>query len=314
MVKKLIILVVIIALVQNYFGEDISSQGTDAITAAQFVKNTISVNEILYFGDSVLVSASKTDSDTRSIPAYLSEALGRKVTMVNHSAYHIGVYLQYVKYLVRHNLHPSLIILPVNMRSFSPEWDTRPSYQFEKDYFILRHGAKSLPAINPLTVLNFFADSSNQDWLKMPVYDVEHVCGKVNDFQGGPYSEFSDKNMRNKIIFQYRYKLNESHRKVRDLAEIANLCRLNKIRLICYVTPIDILSCEQFYPKTSEIIRDNVNVIVALLGKKNIPVLDLSARVMPEDFDWKANIYPNEHLREKGRKYVASKLVSFIAK
>ena len=85
--------------------------------------------DIVYLGDSTL-SFPLGEVTTGEI---LQEMLpAHDIGEISHPAYNLDVYLHYIRHIIRSSHRPHVVILPINMRSFSPEWDMRPGYQFEQ--------------------------------------------------------------------------------------------------------------------------------------------------------------------------------------
>ena len=93
--------------------------------------------DTLYFGDSILIHP----VGEPTIPEILRDLLpDYEIGDVAHPAYQLDLYERYVNYLVNHNSGVKTVIIPINLRSFSPEWDLRPTYQFEREKTILTYG------------------------------------------------------------------------------------------------------------------------------------------------------------------------------
>ena len=267
-------------------------------------------NKIVYLGDSTVTSYSVNDIDKRPTSSFLEAITKQDVIPVTHAAFHLTVYKALVKYLVSHN-KPKIIIIPINMRSFSPEWDTRPGYQFKKDVFFLNHSSIILSSIyKPLSIYtDFFNDSESEaSWLDSDVFDNNILSGKVKDYENDSYKNITPANIKNKIIYNYRYILNSQHRKIAALRDICILAKNNNLKVLFYITPVDIDYIESIYNGTSVIIDKNIGIIKDIITSNGQTVVDLS-HAMPSDyFDWKVNNYPNEHMNEKGKKFVATAL------
>ena len=85
--------------------------------------------DVLYLGDSTLLFPEGEVTTGEILQGLLPEY---KVGEIAHPAYNLDLYLHYVRYILRSAHRPRAIVIPVNMRSFSPEWDLRPGYQFDK--------------------------------------------------------------------------------------------------------------------------------------------------------------------------------------
>ncbi len=63
-------------------------------------------------------------------------------------------------------------------------------------------------------------------------------------------------------------------------------------------------------------VGNNVNLICSLLAQKRVSYIDLSRTLASEEFSWWQSefyyLWPNEHLRESGKLYVAKKVYEKI--
>ena len=80
--------------------------------------------EIIFFGDSTMGALGRNDRDKRPIGKMLEDRLKEKVSMIAGSAYSMEIYHAFCTYLKAHAERlPRWIIIPINLRSFSPVWD-----------------------------------------------------------------------------------------------------------------------------------------------------------------------------------------------
>ena len=231
---------------------------------------------------------------------------------IPHPAYNLDIFLEYCKYIVKHKNRPIGIIIPINMRSFSPEWDKRPEYQFVKEKMILKGGIY-LKIIKILNCFNFDFNPKTQ-WLfeNTPVYNGNKYIGKVKDFINLNYLE---NKIKDKLIFDYMYPLKKEHRKIVSMKNIVKILNKNNIKPIFYITPIDYEIGEKYLPdQFVKRLSKNTKVIGSVLKKEKTDVLDLSLSLRSNYFNWKDMYFPNEHLKENGRMLVAIALSKYIKK
>ncbi|HXW01312.1 MAG TPA: hypothetical protein VEC93_23075, partial [Anaerolineae bacterium] len=80
--------------------------------------------DTIYLGDSILIHP----LGEPTLPEILRSLIpNHRIGSVAHPAYHLDLYERYINYLVKHNSQVKRVIIPINMRSFSPEWDLRPT-------------------------------------------------------------------------------------------------------------------------------------------------------------------------------------------
>jgi hypothetical protein len=279
--------------------------------------------EVVYFGDSTLI----LPEGEPTIPEILREmAPDFKIGEVAHPAYHLDLYERYVNYLVKHKSQVKAVIIPINMRSFSPEWDLRPTYQFEREKTILTYG----PVISTIfyrafdTFGLFDSPISEADFLEATVFNGDDPVGDVAEFEeligASPLdteadfayyasipSEEEEEALKGTLVYYYMYKLDAQHRKIQSLKAVSQILIENGVRPVFYISPInyelgELHLGEEFHQRLAE----NTAIIEQALGQKNVDVLNLV-------FDLAAfNFIDTEHLTENGKVYVAEVLAEAI--
>jgi hypothetical protein len=271
--------------------------------------------DIINFGDSVLRDVHPDDVDKRYIPDMLqSLLLDYRLASVDHFAYHPDIYADFCEYIARQKSRPQLVIVPVNMRSFSPTWDLRPRYHFIKEKQILACDRPVLEAFaKPLFVLKAFdlQPIIYPEYINTPVYYDGEQVGICRDYDNPDYKEYSDEHIKNKILYRYMLPLSAEHRKVMSLARIARVLKQNGVKVIFYATPIDHQACKEHWgDEFTRHYNENIEVVRKALQQNGAELLDLSCELAHEDFNW--NLYPNEHMKEQGRMLVSTKLAERI--
>lgn len=274
--------------------------------------------EIVYFGDSVLFTRDRSDKDRRTIPQMLqSEVPNGTIATVIHGAYDASVFLGFCHVIARSPTRPSLVIIPVNLRSFSPEWDMRPQYQFTRERYQLRwYGNQIASALRqPLAVLNAFPAATENSFRMAPVYDGYRQVGKVRDF---PYD---GRDLRgtlppqtitaDNLVLHYMGALRPDHRELRALREACTVLEDAGVQTLVYVTPVD---CETgtalLGPRFDRQVRGNVETVRTALPSRHVRWLDLSDALSASAFSW--DLIPNEHLKQVGRQYVATQVAAHM--
>ena len=93
--------------------------------------------DVLYLGDSTLVLPAGEVTTGEILQELLPD---RHIDQIAHPAYGLDLFYDYVAHMDRHGAWPRTLVLPINLRSFSPAWDMRPAYQFERERGILALG------------------------------------------------------------------------------------------------------------------------------------------------------------------------------
>jgi hypothetical protein len=269
--------------------------------------------EIIYFGDSVL----KTSAG-EGIEKMLSQESGKSVRVIAHEAYHLGVYAGMVNFISKQDKKPEVLVVPINLRSFSPEWDTRPQYQFTNEITKLNESDDLLIGLGVRTN-NLFGNSDEKKllddigWKSQTVYFGTEVVGTVNDFEfpiNGNEDNLGEL-VKKKFIYQYGYILDEGSAKVQSLKDLIVKNKEMGVKVIVYVTPIDFEKGNEFVgADLLEIVGDNVSLLKKVGEDVGVEIIDLSFDLEHEKFNY--SFIPNEHLKEEGLQYVAKKIAEEI--
>jgi len=267
---------------------------------------------IYYFGDSVIKSSPDADASHASIAEFLGAMIPDTIVAdVSQGASDPRLFAAMTRYISTNStVMPGTIIIPVNLRSFSPEWYRKPQYQFERQKFILEKPAPLRYFFQPLATLHALTVPavSQEEFLNSPVYSGTTTVGFVKDFEDpGTFSTVTKETRRQKFIYDYMGRIEANNEELLALAETLRLGEQAGISMLVYITPIDYTSGvslvgKDFIPQ----IRENARIVCGIAAAAGTPCIDLSLALGTEHFDSRA--YPNEHLDEAGRRYIAEQL------
>lgn len=276
--------------------------------------------DVLYLGDSTLMLPVGEVTTGEILQELLPE---RRVGQIAHPAYGLELFHDYAAHTNRHGASPQTLVVPINLRSFSPAWDMRPAFQFTKESRILAMGlpwARLL--LRPLEVPGYFQPSiSQQDFLDAPVYDGDVPVGQVRDFETLGAGEVLQEDAENayrevqledeetaQAVLTYHYMLNlePDHRKLDAMVAMADLAARRGVNVIFYITPVNVEQGERFLgSKFAERFADNIRVVRSRLDAAaldTVMLLNLAFDLPAYDFT------DMEHLTEAGKEYVAAQI------
>jgi len=278
--------------------------------------------DILYLGDSTLWHPLGSQTTAQMLQEYFPAST---VGELSHAAYNLDLYQHYVRRLVAysktHDYMPQLVIMPINMRSFSPEWDLRPSYQFTQEKVVLDYGVTLARLFGrPINIFGGFEPSiTTDDFLATAIYSTTGVVGTVADFEAalGNFELAEQENaqfiyyaeppaegeIENTLIYYYMQPLTPEHRKLQSMLAIVEQLQEQGIKLLFYITPVDVeLGDVYLGPAFRERFSANVAVVQQLLAEHNVPLLDL-AYALPAFY-----FSDTEHLQQDGKRQIAEAL------
>ncbi len=273
--------------------------------------------DVIFFGDSCNAWIDREDADRRPISELLNDRLfGKTVGRIDGGAYHLELYEAFVDLLIARQERPELLIIPINLRSFSSEWDARPSYAFDAAKQQLRQADNRVAlALSPLLkTLQWQIDSTKSlaAFKRTRVFDDADCVGTVDDFENAGYDHPTEELVRNKFVYHYMYTLTPGHRKLVAMRNIARKAAEYKLQVVFYVTPVD---CEtgtrSMGDQFAERVQQNVSVLRSQIAGTSATLIDCSSSLDAAAFSWSQ--YPNEHLNEQGRSFVAETLASTLS-
>ena len=278
--------------------------------------------DILYLGDSVVERISWHDTDKRTLDQMVADSLsgGKSLICIAHAAYHFRIYYYLLNILRFTRNKPELVILPINMRCFSPQWDLNPSWQFEEEIRYLKaYGeTRRVPAIrNNADTLAFSQEELNLE-LKLPFTDLKRIEQFLDQIKNIPPDPEGKIHRRKQIyIFHYLNQLQPTHRKLEYLGKILDLLNDLKIHLLLYITPITYEGgTRHIGDGFTKIIRSNAAIVQEYvhpwLKTDRVSFMDLQELLASEYFFHIDEL--TEHLNQSGRMKLAQALVCEIEK
>ncbi|MFC1583036.1 hypothetical protein ACFL4W_05820, partial [Planctomycetota bacterium] len=124
-------------------------------------------------------------------------------------------------------------------------------------------------------------------------------------------AEFTPTNTAKMLIFHYLYKLSPKHPKLAAMRKLIELAQEARTRLLFFVTPLDWQTGEEHHPgEFRKITAANIALIKAIAAPHGIEVLDLSCSLTTDFFAYRR--FPNEHLGQQGRAFVADQLAAWV--
>ena len=285
---------------------------------------TQSAPDGLLLGDSVAERTSWHDTDKTTLAQMLKSALSDVYNLgtISYSAFNMKILSYFIEALQVMKRRPRFVILPINMRSFSPQWDLEPSWQFDTEIdliskFISNPGMvpSYVPEVMDLGALYEEFDSTS---VQYGLSELKSI-GQFRLVISGKPSTAEQRNYRlaQLYIFHYAFALKQNHRKLTYLRKLLNLLQEMKIYGFLYVTQINIESGRKYASEGFEkSIRTNVAVVkdvVAEAAMSNaISFFDYGEALSPKYFFHEEET--TEHLNQAGRRVVASLIAEQIKK
>lgn len=306
-----IIFIILVVIGQSIIARYITPYYPERFLLDQYSRDKI---QIIYFGDSVIKYAGSDDQDKSTVVEMLSK-INPSITIgdISHGGYYPKIDEELFKYILKSPNHPEAIILPINLHSFSLGFKG-PGYQFEKEIFYLRMPRLVTYFYKPLAI--FHAININtvaySDYAQLPVYYGKEKIGVAGDFDNlAIYDHPTRENIRKLYVFTFMQNLDKNHEQLKLLKNIINLANKADIKLYVYLTPINFEEGAKYVgPDFIKQTTANAEVVCSVLKEKNLPCLNLAFSLDSGYFA--SPIYPNEHVNEHGRKFIADQITEFF--
>lgn len=272
--------------------------------------------DILLLGDSVATHVRPDDRDRRPLDQLLSERLpGVTVGLVGGNAHFMDVHLAVAERAFASGWRPRAVVVPVNLRSFSPLWDLHPGLRHLKERLRLRWGDMwGLGLARPVEAYGLYerGPASEKEWLESPVFRGTQRMGTVDEMLNGRGALASVPALERLFVLTYMQAIDPSHRHLKALRKLVELCRRQGVPLLVYSTPIDLQSGQRWVGQEfRERVRQNALTVRGALESVGSSLLDLTPMLPAEVFAW--GPIPNEHLSEKGRARLAEQLAKALS-
>lgn len=284
--------------------------------------NTLSAPDILFFGDSVLLRISRDDTDMDTLDRMLAKKMNGKVNLlcIAHTAYHMQVYKNLISVLEVTKRKPKVVILPINLRSFSPQWDFYPAWQF-RDEIRAIESYLSNPSLEIASV-GEVPETANLLRLfdaipvKYPLTELNRIGQFRSMIASKPKNEDQKKyRLRHIFVYHYMYPLTDDHPKIKAFEECVRMLSALQIPLVLYVTPINWEAGRKYVGREFiEIVKANVNMISNRLSPdqtdNKVRFGDFSTLLEAGCFFSDDNA--TEHLNQQGRTQLADEIMKMI--
>lgn len=290
------------------------------------------VDQVLYFGDSVIERVSRDDADATPLGQMVAERLAHRYQscVVSYSALRPDGFLALSRVLTLTPARPRLLVLPINIRCFSPQWDWNPAFDFSREIASIdaycrapHRGIPRLIPTNRLPISLWKRWAFNRRRVQYSLGAFNRVGGFTKLIAKGPTdTPAAEFRWRQIFVFHYLYPLSAKHRQLHALRELLRNLKLLDIPVLCYITPLNYqagarLLGEAFALGVSETVRKVLGLLSEEGGETatasegaRLVMADWSFR-LPEGCFFHRN-EPTEHLNEHGRHQLADAIAQLV--
>ncbi len=282
-------------------------------------------SDVVFLGDSTVLRVANEDQDRRSTAEMLAGDLSgaARVLELSHGAYHMAIYYHMVNTFRVTRQQPRLIIVPINMRSFSPQWYLRPGWEFAPEIRLLRryYSGQGLRLRYKKARTAKLEGEYRKTRVEYPMTSLRTV-GEFEELRlNHPDSPTQQERRRRELfIYFFLHPISESHPLLVKLREMVELAQMLSIRMLFYISSINVEAAMRSVGQEFErYFAMNVKVVKDALAKQNCVFVkdtdgndlcdrltaytDYSRALGSDCFFHTESI--DEHLNQKGRRFIS---------
>ncbi len=213
-----------------------------------------SAPEVLYFGGSESLEVSWSDWSKKPLGKMVRRRLDpARMCQVTQTAYNSRVYLAALRALAAMPLRPKVVMVPINLRQFSPPWSSNPNFGFQGEIEAMEQYADD-PSVGVATVDPFprrsdfirtGADPETwQQYMDTPVSYSGLPHRTIGEFMAQidkPAVTAGDREHRAKLAYEFNYRFppDGDHVRLRAAAEVFAQVEALGSQIVCWFHPLN---------------------------------------------------------------------------
>jgi hypothetical protein len=274
--------------------------------------------DVLYFGDSSIRFFGSQDKNTAGIDLLFQDKTGLSVCTIASPGYSAVLYSAYVRLLDKTRYQPRLVIIPINLRSFSGSSVRRPALNFPLRQIYIHYRTTGQLELADYIRYRYLGleDRLTANWKNQQViYDGQSLGTHRSIQDDARIPELLDyaperehlyaRQLGLKFRYHYMAPVNFDDAMFGYLEEVIGYLKERNIPVLFYLTPINFrdgrkYAGEDFTVRTEK----KIATIEKFMKERDVKILNLATSLDASYFVDKRDVY--EHLNFKGRAFVAA--------
>jgi hypothetical protein len=276
--------------------------------------------DVLYFGDSSVLLSGSRDENKAGIDLLFQSKTGLTVCSVASPGYSAVLYSEYVRLLGKTRYQPRLVIIPINLRSFTGSSVRRPALNFPLRQIYIRYRSTGRLELTDYLRYRFLGLEARltEEWKgQQVVYDGQHLgthrsiqeecrIPEILDYTPGREHLYA-RQLGKKFRYHYMASVDKDDAMLSYLDETIRYLKGRDIPVLFYLTPINFSDGRKYAGEAfTERIEKNSAIIGNFMKERDVAFLDLATSLEASYFVDKRDVY--EHLNFKGRDFVADRV------
>jgi len=269
--------------------------------------------DLAFIASSINFTAAKTDTDKRDMAQMMDDNLKDcGVLDVSRGGNNLDLYDEITRRILKDHQQNPRFIYEISIRTFAPIFNEPHNTRSLKDDEMIFRDDLLTAFYNALNVFRYkFGLQSEKDYNSMDVYKGTELIAPLDEFMKDNHPSGLSIPQK-KFLINYMGRINDDNPKLRALRKLIKLIKKKQLDACFLIPPENYRQGMRHFPNEFEQVFDeNVAIVKAILDEEGIKYIDLSKALGAKRFTHTA-VYPNGHLDQRGRQFVADKITAEI--
>lgn len=304
---------ILIIVIQHFYykvlGEKITSIQQTSRMKHLFDKEVNGEYDLAFIASSINFNIGKKDTDKRDIAKMLDDNLDNCAVLdVSRGGNNLELYDEITKSILKRRTQPTKFVYEISMRTFARVYNEPTNARSLKDdEYIFKENIQT-SFYKALKIFRYdFNLDSQQDFNQMPVFRGTDYLGTLDEFMKDDHPSNLTVSQK-KFLINYMGRIDLKNSKLRELKQLMDYVMEEKLEVLFLLPPDNYRIGIEYFPKDFESELDaNVEIIEGLLRESGVPYLNLVKALSSARFTHTPE-YPNGHLDQHGRQFVANQI------
>lgn len=273
--------------------------------------------DVLYFGDSSVRFTGKKDKNTAGIDQLFQIKTGLSICTIANPGFSPVIYSKYIHLLEKTRYKPRLVVIPLNLRSFTGPAARRPAFDFPLRQLYIEYRQTGTLDVSNYLKYRFLGleERLTESWKDQQVLyngqnlgthsSIQEYSCITEDLDTAPEREhLYAQQLGIKFRYHYMAPLDSGDTMFGFLDETIRYCKGHNIPVLFYLTPINFSDGKKYAGEDfADRVVQNIATIEKFLKGHDTELLNLAASLDESGFVDKRDVF--EHYNFMGRDFIA---------
>lgn len=269
---------------------------------------------LAFIASSINFTTAKSDKDKRDMAQMVDDALEEcHVLDVSRGGNNVELYDEITAAVLKKKATGVKFIFEISVRTFAPVYNEPDNARSLKDDEVIFRDDLLTAFYHALNVFRFdFGIDSKEDYNSMDIYKGSTLVGPLDEFMENDHPS-NLTSPQKKFLINYMGRIDNHNPKLIALRKLVSIIRKQELDVLFLIPPENYRQGIKLFPNEFEKEFDaNISIVTRLLDKEGMPYLNLSKSLGSKRFTH-TPLYPNGHLDQRGRQFVANKITDQIS-